>query len=143
MACGWLIRRFIDPKARFSFVPAKGYRPKEGELRFDMFEGEFTHEGDNCSFETILARFGIEDPALQAIAEIIHDIDLKDAKFRREEASRWETKRTPPGSPELLRRSTISTNTSGGKAADDAPCPAAPSLCPGSSEDPRASEGRL
>jgi hypothetical protein len=87
MACGWLIRRFIDPKARFSFVPAKGYRPKEGELRFDMFEGEFTHEGDNCSFETILARFGIEDPALQAIAEIIHDIDLKDAKFRREEAS--------------------------------------------------------
>lgn len=87
MACGWLIRRFIDPKARFSFVPAKGYRPKDGELRFDMFEGEFTHEGDNCSFETILVRFGIDDPALRAIAEIIHDIDLKDAKFRREEAS--------------------------------------------------------
>jgi hypothetical protein len=87
MACGWLIRRFIDPKARFAFVPAKGYRPKDGELRFDMFEGEFTHEGDNCSFETILARFGIDDPALRAIAEIIHDIDLKDAKFRREEAS--------------------------------------------------------
>jgi hypothetical protein len=87
MACGWLIRRFIDPKARFSFVAAKGYLPKKGELRFDMFEGEFTHEGDNCSFETILARFGMQDPALGAIAEIIHDIDLKDAKFRREEAS--------------------------------------------------------
>jgi hypothetical protein len=51
-----------------------------------MFEGEFTHEGDLCSFETILVRFGVDDPALRAIAEIIHDIDLKDAKFRREEA---------------------------------------------------------
>jgi hypothetical protein len=87
MACGWLIRRFIDSKARFSFVPAKGYQTKKDELRFDMFEGEFTHEGDNCSFETILGRFALDDPALRAIAEIIHDIDLKDAKFRREEAS--------------------------------------------------------
>jgi hypothetical protein len=87
MACAWLVRRFIDPKARFAFVAAKGYVPKKGELRFDMFEGEFTHEGDNCSFETILARFGIDDPALRAIAEIVHDIDLKDAKFRREEAA--------------------------------------------------------
>lgn len=87
MACGWLIRRFIDPKARFAFVAAKGYVPKKGELRFDMFEGEFTHEGDLCSFETILSRFGIDDPALQAIAQIVHDIDLKDAKFRREEAA--------------------------------------------------------
>jgi hypothetical protein len=87
MACGWLIRRFIDPKARFSFVAAKGYVTKKGELRFDMFEGEFTHEGENCSFETILARFGIDDPALRAIAEIVHDIDLRDAKFRREEAA--------------------------------------------------------
>ena len=87
MACGWLIRRFIDPKARFGFVAAKGYAPRKGELRFDMFEGEFTHEGDLCSFETILARFSIDDPALRAIAEIVHDIDLKDAKFRREEAA--------------------------------------------------------
>jgi hypothetical protein len=87
MACGWLIRRFIDPKARFSFVPARGYQPMKGELRFDMFEGDFTHDGDNCSFETILVRFGIDDPALRAIGEIVHDIDLKDAKFRRDEAS--------------------------------------------------------
>jgi hypothetical protein len=87
MACAWLIRRFIDPKARFAFVAAKGYVPRKRELRFDMFEGEFTHEGDLCSFETILARFGIGDPALRAIAEIVHDIDLKDGKYRREEAA--------------------------------------------------------
>ena len=52
-----------------------------------MFEGEFTHEGDRCSFEVLLARSGISDPGLQAIAEIVHDIDLKDGKFKREEAT--------------------------------------------------------
>lgn len=87
IACAWLIRRFIDPNARFKFVSGKGYRPAAGELRFDMFEAEFTHEGDRCSFETILARLGIADPALQAIAEIVHDIDMKDSKFDREEAA--------------------------------------------------------
>ncbi len=86
MASAWLIRRFIDPAARFRFVPGKGYEPKKGELRFDMFEGEFTHEGDDCTFETLLARMNLKDPALRAIAEIVHDIDLKDGKFRREEA---------------------------------------------------------
>jgi hypothetical protein len=87
IACSWLIRRFIDPDAVIRFVAGKGYRPKKGELRFDMFEGEITHEGDRCSFEVLLERAGIEDPALQAIAEIVHDIDLKDAKFGREEAT--------------------------------------------------------
>jgi len=86
IACGWLIRRFIDADAVIRFVPGKGYTPKAGELRFDMFEGEFTHEGDRCSFEVLLVRSGITDPALQAIAEIVHDIDLKDRKFEREEA---------------------------------------------------------
>jgi hypothetical protein len=87
IACAWLIRRFIDPDATIRFVPGKGYVANEGELRFDMFEGEFTHEGDRCSFEVLLARAGISDPALQAIAEIVHDIDLKDGKFGREEAT--------------------------------------------------------
>jgi hypothetical protein len=87
IACSWLIRRFIDPDAVIRFVAGKGYLPKKGELRFDMFEGEITHEGDRCSFEVLLERAGIEDPALQAIAEIVHDIDLKDAKFGREEAT--------------------------------------------------------
>ena len=87
MACAWLIRRFIDPDAVIRFVPGKGYVPNEGELRFDMFEGEFTHEGDRCSFEVLLARAGLTDSALQAIGEIVHDIDLKDGKFGREEAA--------------------------------------------------------
>jgi hypothetical protein len=86
IACAWLIRRFIDPGARFKFVSGKGYAPSFGELRFDMFEAEFTHEGDRCSFEVLLGHAGLTDPALQAIAEIVHDIDLKDGKFGRDEA---------------------------------------------------------
>lgn len=85
IACSWLIRRFIDPDAIIHFAPGKGYVPNPGEIRFDMFEGEITHEGDRCSFEVLLAKARIADPALQAIAEIVHDIDLKDAKFGREE----------------------------------------------------------
>jgi hypothetical protein len=85
MGCAWLIRRFIDPAARFKFVPAKGYRPKAREVRFDMFEAEFTHEGDRCSFEVLIDRMSLDDPGLRPLAEIIHDVDLKDAKFRRNE----------------------------------------------------------
>ena len=87
IASAWLIRRFIDPEARFKFVPAKGYTPAPGELRFDMFEAEFTHQGDRCTFEVLLEQAGLDDPALRAIAEIVHDIDLKDAKFGRDEAA--------------------------------------------------------
>lgn len=87
MASAWLIRRFIDQSARFKFVPAKGYRPAAAELRFDMYEGEFTHEGDACTFETLLARFAPADPALRQIAEIVHDVDCKDEKFGRAEAA--------------------------------------------------------
>jgi hypothetical protein len=87
MASAWMIRRFIDGQARFKFVPAAGYRPAPGELRFDTFEGEFTHEGDRCTFEVLLERFVPDDPALRVIAEIVHDIDLKDEKFGRAEAA--------------------------------------------------------
>jgi hypothetical protein len=86
MGSAWLIRKFIDPAAAFKFVPAKGYQPASGELRFDMFEAEFTHEGELCTFEVLVRRFGLDDPALGAIAEIVHDIDVKDAKYGREEA---------------------------------------------------------
>ncbi len=86
MASAWLIRKHIDPQARFKFVPAKGYQPQKGELRFDMFEAEFTHEGDLCTFEVLLDRFGPDEPALRAIAEIVHDIDVKDAKYGRQDA---------------------------------------------------------
>ena len=86
IASAWLIRRFIDPKARFRFVGSKTYQPKPGEVRFDMFEAEYTHEGDRCTFETILERAALRDRALMAIGEIVHDIDCKDEKFGREEA---------------------------------------------------------
>jgi hypothetical protein len=85
IASAWLIRRFIDRDARFKFVPARGYQPEPGELRFDMFEAEYTHEGEHCTFQTLLARFGLEDPALQAVGEIVHDIDCKDEQFGRPE----------------------------------------------------------
>ena len=89
IASAWLIRRFIDPEARFAFAPSRGYAPRPGELRFDMFEAEFTHAGDRCTFEVLLARGpGLaDDPALRAIGEIVHDVDLKDGKFGREEAA--------------------------------------------------------
>ncbi len=97
MACAWLIRRFIDPKARFKFVTGKGYEPGRKELLYDMFEAHlrpgrsplanFSHEGDRCSFEVLLERAGLSDPALVALAEVIHDIDLKDAKFGRDETA--------------------------------------------------------
>jgi hypothetical protein len=87
MASAWLIGRFIDPKAKFKWVAAKGYQPKPGELRFDMFEAEFTHVGDRCTFEVLLQRLGPKDRALAAIAEIIHDIDIKDDRYRRPETA--------------------------------------------------------
>jgi len=86
IASAWLIRRFIDKAARFRFVE-RDHRPLPGEVRFDMFDAEFTHEGDRCTFEVLLGRAGLADPALQAIAEIVHDLDLKDDKFRRPEAA--------------------------------------------------------
>lgn len=91
IASAWLIRQFIDPGMQLKFVPAKGYVPEPGELRFDMFEAEYTHEGDKCTFEVLLARADLHEPALHAIAEIIHDIDIKDGKFGREETAGVKT----------------------------------------------------
>lgn len=87
IASAWLIRRFIDPDARFKLVPGHQYPRAEDELRFDMFDGEFTHEGDECTFEVLRRRFELADVALRHIAEIVHDVDLKDEKFGRPEAS--------------------------------------------------------
>jgi hypothetical protein len=77
----WLIRKTIDPKAEFKFVAAKGYAPEPGELRFDMFDAEFSHVGELCTFEVLCQRFKIREPGMRAIAEVIHDIDLKDQKY--------------------------------------------------------------
>jgi hypothetical protein len=85
MASAWLIRRHIDPEARFRFVPARGYRPRSGELRFDMVGGEYTHAGEDCTFQTLVRRFALRDRALDAIGEVVHDIDCKDERFGRAE----------------------------------------------------------
>jgi hypothetical protein len=85
MASAWFIRRFIDSDARFKFVPPKGYKLLPGELRFDMFEAEFTHQGDRCTLEVLIERTGVNDSAVSPIAQIVHDIDLKDSKFGRQE----------------------------------------------------------
>ena len=87
MASAWLIERFIDSSAEFHFVDPADYEPGPDDIRFDMFEGEFTHEGDMCTFEVLLVFLKLGDPALNAIAEIVHDIDLKDGKFGREETA--------------------------------------------------------
>jgi len=87
IASAWLVRRFIDPAALFGFVDPQRYTPGPRDVRFDMFEGEFTHVGDRCTFEVLLERSGAADSGLRALAEIIHDIDLKDAKFARPEAA--------------------------------------------------------
>jgi hypothetical protein len=90
MASAWLIRRFIDPRARFRFTRHQGGKRKPGELTFDMFEADFTHEGNSCTFEVLVRRFGLGEEALQHIAEIVHDIDLKDARFARPEAAGFD-----------------------------------------------------
>jgi hypothetical protein len=83
----WLIRRFIDPSARFKFVTGRGYRHGAGEIRFDMAGAEFTHKADHCTFEVLLERFQLRDSALRPIAEIVHDLDLEDEKYGRPEAA--------------------------------------------------------
>ena len=87
IASAWLIRRFIDPRARFLFVDPAMYRVNADELRFDMFQGEFTHEGDACTFEVLCKRFALRDAALAPLAHIVHDLDCKDDKFGVAEAS--------------------------------------------------------
>jgi hypothetical protein len=87
IASAWLIRRFLDPDARFSFVAGQGYRSKTGEVTFDMYEGDFTHVGDACTFETLVERFDLQEAGLRTIAEIVHDIDVKDGKFGRPESA--------------------------------------------------------
>jgi len=81
IACAWLVQRYADPDARFKFVDSGRYTPGQDEIRFDMAEAEYTHVMDKCSFEVMVERFGLADPALIQVAKIIHDIDLKESAF--------------------------------------------------------------
>jgi hypothetical protein len=80
----WLIRKFIDPKAKFIFGVKRS--PNRRVLAFDMLDGDFSHDRDDCTFETLIRRFGIEDKGARKMAEMIHDADLDDSKFQRVEA---------------------------------------------------------
>jgi hypothetical protein len=86
MGSAWLIRRFIDPDARFGFVADREAAPA-GAVPFDMFGVDFTHQADRCTFETLCAAFALTDPALPRLAAIVHDLDLKDARFGAAEAA--------------------------------------------------------
>ena len=77
----WLIRHFIDPEAQFVFAAKAADAPSA--LSFDMPDADFTHHGDDCTFETLVKRFGSQDKTVRKIGEMIHDADLDDAKFQR------------------------------------------------------------
>jgi hypothetical protein len=83
LACIWLIRRFINPAAvvRYSLTP------EPDEVAFDMPHGEFTHRGHLCTFETMVAAFGLDDAVLQTMGEIVHEIDLRDGRYARPETA--------------------------------------------------------
>jgi hypothetical protein len=86
MASAWLIRHFIDPEARFAFAADRNVVPSHA-IPFDMFGVEFSHQGDGCTFETLCAVFGIEQPAVARLAGIVHDLDLKDGRCGAPEAA--------------------------------------------------------
>ncbi|HKS23026.1 MAG TPA: chromate resistance protein ChrB domain-containing protein [Thermoanaerobaculia bacterium] len=83
MASAWLIRRFIDPKAKIACAP----RPAPRALTFDMPNADFTHDATRCTFEVLRDRFGLADKALRPLGEIVHDIDLKDDAFGHDETA--------------------------------------------------------
>lgn len=76
----WLIKRFIDPQAKFIFANDPKQHP--AAIPYDMFEVEFSHHAEDCTFETLVKRFGLTDKAVLKIAEMVHDTDLEDGKFQ-------------------------------------------------------------
>jgi hypothetical protein len=86
LAAIWLIKRFVDKRPRFYFV--SDGEAIEGAIHFDMYGAEFTHRGEDCTFETMIKEFDLNsDSGLREVAEVVHDIDLKDNKFNRFEAA--------------------------------------------------------
>lgn len=87
LACAWFIRRFINPNAVIRY----SLQPEPDEVPFDIKDAEFGHQGNLCSFETMMLKFGLDKPELQAIAEIVHELDLRDGQFAPLEAVGVET----------------------------------------------------
>jgi hypothetical protein len=79
----WFVRKFIDPKAKFVFGEKRP--PNRRVVTFDMLDGDFSHDGDDCTFETLMKRFAVQDRAARKMAEMVHDADLGDDKFQRNE----------------------------------------------------------
>lgn len=91
MASAWLIKKFIDPKASFKFMDERDLaKPGDKTISFDVRGGEFTHAGDLCTFEVLVKSFGIKDKAVRRLAEIVHDIDVKDEKYKNPETAGLE-----------------------------------------------------
>ncbi len=87
LACIWLIRRYINATARIRYT----HQAQADEISFDMKEGTFTHQGNLCTFEVMVATFGLTEPALEAIAQIVHELDLRDGLYTRPETVGVET----------------------------------------------------
>ena len=88
MASAWLIKRFIDPKASFLFIDERDVASLDNRsVAFDVRGAAFTHVGDLCTFEVLVKSFGIKDKAVKKIAEIAHDLDVKDDKYNKPEAA--------------------------------------------------------
>jgi hypothetical protein len=85
-ACAWLIRRFVDSDAVFGFAPDPAEAGRVGGTPFDMPGVELGHQEGRCSFESVIHRYGLSDPALERIAAMVHDADLHDRKFQPPEA---------------------------------------------------------
>jgi len=79
-ACAWLLRRFVDPGAEFVFVDDPDDVPKDA-TPFDMRGVELSHHGGDCTFETMLRHFSLEDPVLWDVARVVHEADLADERF--------------------------------------------------------------
>lgn len=87
LACIWLIRRYIDPEAVIRYALA----PEPGEVAFDIDNGAFTHQGNLCTFEVMIRAFGLDEAALYLMAEIVHEIDLRDGRYQRPETAGIDT----------------------------------------------------
>jgi len=86
MASAWLIQRFIAPDARFSFL-APPAAPGRGQVPFDMPDVEFGHHGAHCTFETLMRRFAITEPAVMSLSHVVHDLDLKETRYAMPESA--------------------------------------------------------
>lgn len=108
MACAWLIRKFIDPQARFAFID-EGAPVQQGQVLFDMHGAQFSHVGELCTFEVMVKGFALKDKALRKISQIVHELDVKDGKYPAPEARGIEDlltglKKSTPDDQELLTK---------------------------------------